>query len=230
MRLLSVLLASISAVVFVGCGSSAPAVDPHSMSTAGHERSARKEEVEAKKDDARYDPDADAASPHCSRLMLGYACWTSVSNPTEDHLRMAAEHRKLAAEHRKASNVLRDAEAKSCVGVSDDDRDQSPFHHPEDVLRVDVLGGGGKPETGVVVLFRRLPGMTEKGLQSVLDCHLARNAAMGFQVPEMGSCPLVPKGARAKVTKTAEGFTVTIDADEPDAQKDIVARGRLLKK
>jgi hypothetical protein len=229
MRLSSVLLAPLSAVVVLACAC-APAVDPHSMSTASHERSARKEDAEAKKDQAQFDPDATVDSPRCSRLMLGSACWTSFSNPTEDHLRMADEHRHHAAEHRKASAVLRDAEAKSCAGVSDDDRDQSPFHHADDVLRVDVIGGSGKPETGVVVLFRAVPGMSEAGLQKVVDCHLARNAALGFVVPEMGSCPLVTKGARAKVAKTTEGFAVTIDADAPDAQKDIVARGRSLKK
>jgi hypothetical protein len=143
---------------------------------------------------------------------------------------MADEHRKAAEAHRKGSAALRDAEGKSCVGIAEDDRDQSPFHHAEDITRVDVIGGAGKPETGVVVVFRAVPGMTEAGLQKVIDCHLARNAALGHQVPEMDACPLVPKGARAKVAKTADGFSVTIDADSPDGQKEIVARGKKLRK
>lgn len=216
--------------ILAACGSSAPAHDPHSMSTAEHEKSAAAEESSAKAHEAKYNPSAEKVSERCSRLPADVACWTSVSNPTAEHLKMAEDHRKAAEAHRKGSNALRDAEAKSCVGVSDDDRDLSPFHHAEDIVRVDVVGGAGKPETGVVVVFRAVPGMTEGGLQKVIDCHLARNAALGHQVPEMVSCPLVPKGARAKVVKTADGFAVTIDADAADAQKDIVARGKLLKK
>lgn len=224
-------LSSIALLAFLAaCGSSAPAHDPHSMSTAEHDKSAAAEESSAKAHEAKYDPAAAKVSERCGRLPEGVACWSSVENPTEAHLKMADDHRKAAEAHRKGSASLRDAEVKSCVGVADDDRDSSPFHHAEDIVRVDVLGGTGKPETGVIVVFRAVPGMTEGGLQKVLDCHLARNAALGHQVPEMTSCPLVPKGARAKVAKTSDGFAVTIDADTADAQKDIVTRGKSLRK
>lgn len=215
--------------VLIACRSSAPPHDPHSMSTAEHDKSAAAEESSAKAHEAKFDPAADQVSERCGRLPGDVACWTSIANPTAGHLKMAEEHRKAAGEHRKGSAALRDAEAKSCAGVSDDDRDLSPFHHVDDILRVEVIGGSGKPETGVVIVFRSVHGMTDAGLQKVIDCHLARNAALGHQVPEMESCPLVPKGARARVAKTAEGFSVTVEADTADAQKEVVSRGRMLK-
>ena len=64
-------------------------------------------------------------------------CWTSVSNPTAEHLREAEEHRRHAADHRASSVALRDAEARACVGITPDDRDMSPFEHVEDIATVD---------------------------------------------------------------------------------------------
>lgn len=230
MRMPSLILPIALTALVVACGGSSPAHDPHSMSVAEHDKSAASEESSAKAHETQFDPKATASSERCGRLAEGVACWTSVANPTAEHLKMADEHRKAAEAHRKGSAALRDAEAKSCVGVANDDRDQSPFHHAEDIVRVDVLGGAGKPEPGVVVVFRAVPGMTEAGLQKVVDCHLARNAALGHQVPEMDACPLVPKGARAKVAKTTDGFSVSIVADTLEGQREIVTRGKKLRK
>lgn len=33
-------------------------------------------------------------------------------------------------------------------------------------------------------------------LERAISCHLARNAALGHEVPAMPDCPLVPRGAR----------------------------------
>ena len=70
--------------------------------------------------------------------------------------------------------------------------------------------------------------MTAEWLQRLVNCHLARNATLGYVVPWMPDCPLVPKGAAARVTSTGSGFAVDIRADETDAAADILARANRL--
>lgn len=121
------------------------------------------------------------------------------------------------------------------MGVSDDDRDESPFDHREDIASVEALppgagAGKGAPKAeGAIVNFRAVPDMTAPGLQRVVDCHLARNAALGFDVPEMPDCPLVPKGVTAQVTATATGFAVTIRSEDPKAAEEVLRRARALQ-
>ena len=158
-----------------------------------------------------------------------------MSNPTAQHLEEARQHQKMAADHRAASQALRDAEATACVGISEEDRDTSPFEHREDIASVEPLTVGtttGKTQyartVGVRITFLARPGMTAQWLQRLVDCHLARNAALGHDVPEMPTCPLVPKGVTAKVTATDTGFAVAVQSDDTDTIAEIQRRARLL--
>jgi hypothetical protein len=119
--------------------------------------------------------------------------------------------------------------------MSPDDRDMSPFDHREDITSVVALttSGGGiltsKPRTlGAVVTFRAVPGMTAEWLQRVVDCHLARNASLGNDVPEMPSCPLVPKGVAARVASTGDGFAVSIQAEDSKTAQEVLSRAQQL--
>lgn len=204
------------------------------MSAAKHDAMATNETTSADAHAAQYDPKAKSEGERCnSRSDFAGACWTSTSNPTAHHLDEAEKHRKMAADHRAASQALRDAEARACVGISDADRDMSPFDHREDIASVDPLTETwtkvqNAKTVGAIVTFRAVPGMTAQWLQRVVDCHLARNAALGFDVPEMPYCPLVPKDASAKVKETDTGFAVAIRSDNSDAANEILRRARAL--
>lgn len=213
-----------------------PGAQPHDMSVAGHEAMAANEVKTSQLHSAEYDSSATARREHCTNSATarwgngGGGCWTSVTNPTAEHLDETKKHQRMAADHRAASQVLRDAEARACVGVSELDRDVSPFAHREDVLRVASLRSGGPSSRveGVVVTFRALPGLTTEWLQKVVDCHIARNAALGHDVAEMAYCPLVPKGATAQVSQVADGFAVTIRTTDPDSIPELVRRAEAL--
>lgn len=158
-----------------------------------------------------------------------------MTNPTAAHLRAAEEHRKHAADHRAASAALREAEALSCVGLRNSDRDMSPFEHTEDIAavepiheRVGSLKTDAEHTVGVTVVFRAVPGMTAEWLQRVVDCHLARNAALGHEVAEMPDCPLVPRGVSAHVSSTGSGFAVAIRASDDSTAKDLISRANRL--
>jgi len=205
----------------LACAGATPGAQPHDMSARQHDQSAVREEREAERHQAKYEPDAPG---------------DAVRNPTAQHAGEAARARKAAADHRAASKALRDAEARACVGIPDDDRDMSPFAHRENIARVEPLEsqsrvkpqGAIRKTIGATVYLRSVPGITAESLQHVVDCHLARNAALGHRVPEMDYCPLVPKGVSAKVSLRARAFVVDISAADPNTAGEILRRAQAL--
>jgi hypothetical protein len=207
------------------------------MSAAQHEAMARQEHAEAESHAGRYDAAAQRDAARCppGSFKETSVCWTAARERSKEHLEQAEEHRRRAADHRAASQALRDAEARACVGISEQDRDESPFAHREDILAVEELRSGpsgGKATVprveGAIVVFRAVPGMTAQWLQRSVDCHLARSAAVGHDVPEMAYCPLMPKGVAASVTPTQTGFAVAIKAEDPEAAREVLRRARAL--
>lgn len=151
-------------------------------------------------------------------------------------MRDAADRTKRAPAHRAAARALRDAKARACVGIGPANRDVSPFHHREDIARVERFMSQPSPSAksalpalrGATVVFRAVPGMTAEWLQRVVDCHGARNGALGHAVPVMPYCPLVPKGVTAKVTSTGDGFAVAVQADDPTTAEEVWKRAQAL--
>jgi hypothetical protein len=199
------------------------------MSVSHHEAMAGNEDKAAELHAAQYKPDASVQ--RCGGGTSGRygdgGCRTR--NPSAAHLGEAKKHREMAADHRAASQSLRDAE------FSDDDRDMSPFMHRDDIASVKPLTEGttsGKNQsvrtTGAIITFRAAPGMTAQWLQRVVDYHLARNAALGHEVPEMTYCPLVPKDVTARVTATEDRFAVAVRSDDSHTAAEVLRRARTL--
>jgi hypothetical protein len=225
------------AVLGLACASQRPThgANPHDMSAAHHDAVAAAEHAEAELHAAQYDPSLQTAVTRCTGGAASGAkadtCWTTTVNPTAEHLEHAKEHRRRAEDHRAASKALRDTEAHACAGISDADRDMSPFEHREEIESVTPLyamPSGVDPTRrdleGVVVMFRAVPNMTAKSLQRIVDCHLARNATLGFDVPEMHNCPLVLKGVSVTVTPTRHGFALTVRSDDPVIAREVLRR------
>jgi hypothetical protein len=202
--------------VFIAAGC-ASGPQPHSMSAAEHDRAARAEEVAA------------ACGRPAGGDLASAPCWTSNRGSVD-------EHRAMAARHRAESAALRNAEAQACVGITESDRNMSPFEHAADIVSVEPyiqeerIGDSGvtKREAGAIVIFRAVPGLTAEWLQRLVDCHLARNAALGHLVPEMPNCPLVPRGVTASVRSVGNGFAVEVEGRDPDTAHAILARSQRL--
>ena len=219
------------AILLAACGAT-PGARPHDMSAAQHEREAGQQSTAADREAALYHPNARAVVQGC-RPQDGSVCWLSKRNPTAKHRDLAEQYRRAAADHRAASAALRQAEAKACVEVDPDDRDMSPFVHTEDIVSVEPMvesrraGSASPPEdvvVGVRVWFASVPGLTKTRLERQVECHLARNAVLGHNLPEMPNCPLVPNGASARVTTLGSGIGVEIWSEDPKATADIIAR------
>lgn len=224
------LAACYSALVF-GCAAD-PGTQPHDMSQAQHEAMAKQEDQTSEAHAAQHDPNAAQKKTTCEGRS---GCWTSISNPTAQHAADAEKHRELAKKHRAASAALASAEASACAGISEDDRDISPFEHREDIESASTytenvkVGRGTVPKVlGATVVFRAVPGMTAEWLQRVVDCHLARAAAVGHEMPEMDYCPLELKGVKAKVASVGNGFGVTITSDDDKTVEQIKTRALAL--
>jgi hypothetical protein len=215
-------------------GCATPGTKPHDMSQAGHEQAAASEESQAEEHAAQDDAGASSATTGGCQSRGG-PCWTSQANSTSEHSQMAEAHKKAAAEHRAAAAALAAAEAKACADLPDSERDMSPFAHREDIASVTPLedskpvGKGKSVKTvGVTVKFKAVPGLTEEWLQRVVNCHLARAASVGHNMPEMSYCPLVPKDVTAKVVSAGDGFNVEIRSDDPAAAAEVVKRAQSL--
>jgi len=230
------------------CGATTSGGKPHEMSAAVHEREAEQHAQSSEEHQTQIRPQQTIerqrcapgrALPNAGGSVAEDVCWSSVRTPTASHLSEAAQHRRQAADHRAASESLRAAEAEACAGVTPDDRDTSPFQHTEDVIDVRPLKRNEfeartklPPEMllGAVVTFRAVPGLTAEWLQRVVNCHLARNAALGHVVPELPDCPLVPGGVDARVSPAGDGFAVAIRSDNPKTAREILARTERLER
>jgi hypothetical protein len=225
-----------SAASLLAACASTPGAEPGDMSAAQHEAAGQEHTALAGRHADEYSPEASATETACRQgtAKPGEVCWTSEVNPTAEHKQEADRHRKHSQDHRAASQELLSAEANACEGIAEADRDISPFAHREDIERVEPLvereGKQNVERTvGSVVTFRAVPGLTREWLQRAVDCHLARNAALGNSDEEMTSCPLVPKGVTAQVSSTGSGFAVAIRAPDTTTAKQVIARAEKLK-
>lgn len=158
-------------------------------------------------------------------------CWRSSAHAAPEFNR----YRKLAAEHREAAQDLRDAEAKACANVAEEDRDISPFARRDEVVAADELTveevrGDTKTRAlkGASVTMQAVPGLSQDYLQRVVDCHLARNASMGFAMQEWDFDPLSVKGASATVQAVDGGFRVDIQGEDKASIAEIAKRADAL--
>lgn len=218
-------------LAFAGCVTT-PGSRPEDMSAAHHREAAAAEASLAEQHAAQVPSEArrqcqgnfgDAFTDLPDLL-----CWTSVSKPTQAHMRQAEEHRRSAQAHRAAAAALGEAEKRACDGVAPDDRDISPFEHVEDLASAEPLLENGRGTVGAVIVFRPVRGLTEERLRRLVTCHLARNAALGHVVDAMPDCPLVPKGVDATVTSTKAGLAVSIRSDSAATAAEIFARAQRL--
>jgi hypothetical protein len=220
--------------VAIGCGGSVAGARPRDMSQQTHEASAARHSEQAAEHATQYDPEALTDPGDCINY-LG-SCWGD--NPTEQHRKDGEEHARAATAHRAASQALRDAEARSCQGVSDADRDESPLLIPEAIADVKafMLDKEGyyerqsPREVGATIILVATPGVTAERLQRTIECHIARNASLGpgSDVPAMAPCPLALKGVSATVRSVGNGFAVDIAGEDDATAAEVLRRARTL--
>jgi hypothetical protein len=224
---------------FFSCASTkGAAVDLHEMTAAEHDRAAAKEEALATSRKDLFRPRAGLSLGSCDRsvasaeadraVAASYPCLSASANPTAKYLAEAKRHRADAAAHRAASQVLREAEARACAGIADEDRELSPLEHCEDIVAIEPLyrkvsGHVGQRLAGATVFFRVLGG-SGAWLSRVVGCHMARNAVLGVDPHEAPQCPLELKDVTAQVLQTWDGVALEIRSDSSEVAEEILRR------
>jgi hypothetical protein len=225
--------------LLLGCASTS--VGTGDMSARDHEAAAAAEKAEAREHANRYDPRAvryvdlyPEPLVGCDQSGAGTCSphWSMTKNPTEYELSQAAAHLAQAKKHREAARALRDAEAKACSQIAFRDRDLSPLLHQRDVASVEEIGhsGGRGPlgaPAGAAIVFAAVSGLTAEVLQHIADCHLARNAALGFDQIDYND-PLNVHGASAKVRTIGGRVVLEVTSTDAGAALEILRRARAL--
>lgn len=83
---------------------------------------------------------------------------------------------------------------------------------------------------GARIVLQAKPGLTEEWLQRVVDCRIARAAALGHETPDLPHCPLATAGVTADVESTGDGFAIEVRAEDPETAAEIVRRAELLQR
>jgi len=227
--------------LLLGCASTS--VGNGEMGVRDHEAAAAAEKAEAREHANRYDlravryvdlyPEPLAG---CDQSTAGTCSphWSMTKNPTEYELSQAAAHLAQAKKHREAARALRDAEARACSQIAFRDRDLSPLLRQRDVESVEEIGhsGGRGPlgsPAGAAIVFAAVSGLTAEVLQHIAECHLARNAALGFDQTDYTD-PLNVHGASVKVRTSGERVVMEITSTDAGAALEILRRARALPK
>jgi hypothetical protein len=218
------LAAAIVAATVPACAKETASIPPSHGSIAAEERAARDSDRAAgvlEKQSAKEDGSELIRCGGVADAFGSPICWSDrrLINKEDE---LAAQKRHEAAAHRRVSQALRDAEERACAGVPDADRVESPFAHWADIRFVQVLPDGARFE------FRAVPGLEAAWLRHVVDCQLARDDALGHDVPELPYCPLVPRGATARVSPSEGGYAVEVTSSDANGAAEIVRRAQFI--
>ena len=213
-----------------------PGIAPLEMGALKHERAAAAEEEHAR-NSALIDEHLGRCALGSRAPESGAPCWTAGPNSGAEARRVRERQLRLATEHRAAAQALRDAEARDCVGISVADREMSPFLHARDFAGVEPLygqassprGAANRRLEGAAVTFRAVSGLTVEWIQRVVDCHIARNAVLGYDEPSLAACPLGLRGVSTTVRSARGGFAVEMRGDLKVAEQ-ILRRAQALVK
>jgi hypothetical protein len=156
----------------------------------------------------------------CHERVPGQVCWPIERwSPQEIFDETTAEDdRDAAQEHGRVSLALRQAELSACAGV--DERDLAPG----EVMDAQVIQG---PDgvVGARMRFHDLRRLSVDDLHRSLDCRVARDDALGHESPQLGYCPLVPRGASATVTTVPHGYMLEVRSATPSTAQEIARCG-----
>lgn len=221
-------------LVFTGCRvREAQLIEPSDMSAVAHDEAARAEEQEAQAhlEAAEIYPNEGIRGCHDVGLIY-FPCWSQMANLAEYNLWEAKQHQRRAKEHVAAAVMLRSAENRTCQDISMENKEISPFYHRADIATVHSAFSTKdvSEPIGADVVFRAVPGMTRANLQQIIDCQMARNAALGYDESWMPSCPLMLPEITASVQESEGGLVVRLRAKEPKTAAELNSRAlRLLQ-
>jgi hypothetical protein len=197
-RLLAAALGSLAAA----CAS--PHVRPGAMTAVEHEHAAAGHLGRPREDDGKYDPEDRPGSP-CLLLGMqgGDACMRKTRGVT----------------------ALREAEERACRGVTDVDAAEGPLTGGRSAFTAQPLIDYDDQATvyGVALTFATDLTNADR-LQSLVECHRARNANRGLA--EGHACPLDDPSLDVMVIASPRGVLLELRSEDPAVARSAWERAR----
>jgi hypothetical protein len=128
---------------------------------------------------------------------------------------------------RPAAQPLDEATRRACAGLSDFDRDVSPFAHRSDIAKVERLDAGERG-SGARVFFHPVPGLSAGDLSRIVGCHVAQAEELDHRVRDESFCPLNLPGVRAMVRAAPSGYVVEVTSTDASVAAEVLRRAREL--
>jgi hypothetical protein len=134
---------------------------------------------------------------------------------------------------RAAADVSNEA-ARTCTGLSEQDRATNPLQGQVEIVAVDEIRSwpyspkqlqAWGPVQGASVTVRATPGVTEEYLERVVRCHVALAQSAGGT---SGPNPLAVPGARATVSSAGPGFRIDIVGEDKKSARTILVHANEL--
>lgn len=185
-----------------------------------HRQAAQDHQLQAKSEEAKFDPTARAQGWGPGPAMAGKGPFESepgmvlpgltTYNPTERYLDDAKAHRSDAVQHLAQAKELERFEDQACVGVSKDARAACPLITPK-IAKVEEIAAGVK--------LHVREGVDAAALAKTMSCHLAFARAHGY---DSASCPLYLPGV---ALRTADGV-IELRTGSPKTAADLRAEAR----
>jgi hypothetical protein len=204
-RLLWVALAA-GTIGFMAGGCASRQMRPDDLSAQEHRRVAERESALAEVERAKFDPSARASSP----IQVHNLPMIGEYNPTERHLRHAAEHARHAREHETAAAALERFEDSACGPLPANERGACPVMGPLAAVH-DVPDG---------VQLRPVDDARLAEVLAHMRCHLAYARTRGFATAP--DCPLYMKGVEIQLG--ADGRSIELTAKEPQVIEELRRR------
>jgi hypothetical protein len=191
------------------------------MTAEQHRQAAQVDQLQAKADEAKFDPTARAQgyTGH-GPAMAGKGPFDTepgmvlpglrTYNPTEKYLDDAKGHRDDAAQHLAQAKELEAFEDAECIGVSQEARAACPLITPK-IAKVEEIAQG--------VRLHLREGVDANALSKTMGCHLAFARAHGY---DSAACPLYLPGV---ALRAGEGV-IELRTQSPKIAADLRAEAR----
>ena len=169
----------------------------------------------------------DQATSGGERLMPVVPCWDVAEESAEHQRYLAAREDRIARTERRAATAMVEAELAACRGMSEREREHSPFAHRKEIAAVIPHRESGVIR-GVRIVFTPVPGLTESWMRQAIACHRARFERTGEPAGYLPDDPTLVAGSITTVDMRSGRLEVLIETSDATSTRIVLDRARAL--
>jgi len=167
----------------------------------------------------------DQATSGGERLMPTVPCWDVAEENAQHQRYLAAREERIARTERRDATSMVETELAACRGLSEREREHSPFSHRKEIAAVIPHRDSGVLR-GVRIVFKPVPGLTEVWMRQAIACHRARFERMGEPAGYLPEDPTLVAGTATTVDMRSGHLEVVIATDDGRSARVALDRAR----